>query len=388
MTVSNYCFAICAAGAITAAVTQLAVELARAVRRHDYLHFEKSSLKALVERYVVSQADSGPAEIRRESMSADLDACLSAANAAQTRYYNAVVRSAACLLLAFVALATEKSGLPAGAAGDGALPGLVRTTMTMLDPVALVAMFGLFRYGRSRVAPWIRLRTVAEFLRQYQYMLVLFPKLAADDEDPRLQFAAERHAIEERVVSGPIKSLPDRVDAYWAERKSNVLAIAGDDIDISSDVVKVYVEKRVVRQLSWFIDSRLRLDRIGHRNRSILVALYILTTFIAFLKVFFYPAILVPCLLILTGLSGAMTAYYFNQNVRSLMHRYFTQERGIRKLLDLFGNDGGLADRGSAGVTSEEKNSFRRTVIDFEGMMIDELHDWIAITNHDVMELS
>ena len=90
---------------ITVAVTQAAVVLTGVIRERTYRRFEDESKERLARRFPLSAVDLSIAEERRKSLSSSFDKAYRAANAAQTKYYNAVVRSVACLVLAFVALA-------------------------------------------------------------------------------------------------------------------------------------------------------------------------------------------------------------------------------------------------------------------------------------------
>ena len=90
----------------------------------------------------------------------------------------------------------------------------------------------------------------------------------------------------------------------------------------------------------------------------------------------------------LIGLSSTLTGLYLNQNARSLLHRYRTQERRIEQwlanydqLLSKLGNAKGEVDHTILAPVVRE-------ILAFEDLMVDELIDWIAITEDDVMELS
>jgi hypothetical protein len=82
-----------------------------------------------------------------------------------------------------------------------------------------------------------------------------------------------------------------------------------------------------------------------------------------------------------------MTAYYINQNARSLIHRYYTQERRIESWLVEF-NRRWSFDRLQAQPLDETgKAAVRAHILNFEGLMIEELVDWVHITTHDAIEL-
>jgi len=97
---------------------------------------------------------------------------------------------------------------------------------------------------------------------------------------------------------------------------------------------------------------------------------------------------LMPMLLIVTGISAAMTAYYINQNSRSLIHRYNTQQRFISNWLDNFNETWKLSDLSSVPLDLGAKDDMRTQILIFEDMMIQELIDWTHITSRDVIELA
>jgi hypothetical protein len=91
--------------AITVAAMQAAVVLTGAIRGRDYRRFEDESKERRARRFPLPTIDPSTADVRRKSLSPFLDKRHEAASATQTTYYNAVVRSAGCLVLAFLALA-------------------------------------------------------------------------------------------------------------------------------------------------------------------------------------------------------------------------------------------------------------------------------------------
>jgi hypothetical protein len=87
-------------------------------------------------------------------------------------------------------------------------------------------------------------------------------------------------------------------------------------------------------------------------------------------------------------MSAAMTAYYINQNSRSLIHRYNTQQRFITAWLVAFNQRWDFATLPSLTVDPVAKNDMRAQILRFEDLMIEELIDWIHITSHDAIELA
>src|SRR5262249_11517470 len=130
--------------------------------------------------------------------------------------------------------------------------------------------------------------------------------------------------------------------------------------DISGDALLLYLHRRPLRQLGWFADSRMRLEHDASRRKGQLLWLYAVALVLGLVKLSVVitgghaeqahnipilslaglmtvlSVALLPALLIVTGLSSAMTAYYLNQNARSLIHRYNTQERRITRWFEAF----------------------------------------------------
>lgn len=86
--------------------------------------------------------------------------------------------------------------------------------------------------------------------------------------------------------------------------------------------------------------------------------------------------------------SAAITAYYINQNSRSLMHRYNTQQRFIAAWLNAFNESWNFARLLSSQFTGEQKKAIGAEILRFEDLMIEELIDWTHITSHDTIELA
>ena len=152
--------------------------------------------------------------------------------------------------------------------------------------------------------------------------------------------------------------------------------------------------KRARRQLGWFNDSKARLEHSAERRNIVLLSLYCITAGLAVLKhVLFlnsgHPhAFLLPPLLIVTGMSAAMTAYYINQNSRSLIHRYNTQQRNISSWLVTFNDRWSFANLPLLNIDPAAKNDMRIQILRFEDLMVEELIDWIHITSYDAIELA
>jgi hypothetical protein len=380
--------------ATTIAAMQAAVVLTGVIRGRDYRRFEDVSKERLARQFPLSTVNPSIAEERRKSLSPLLNKAHKAANLAQTRYYNAVVRSAGCLVLAFLALAFGTLR------PDDFPPWLhwprVELVSNWVEVIAVLVVLILFLYGRMASRPWIVSRTGTELLRQHQFLGVLFPSafLPAPSDDPKTQFCIEADLIAARVQEGSIADLITRIERFWLMRKTSIENCTLTEAVLTADALLVYLQKRVRRQLGWFSDSKTRLEHSAERRNIMLLSLYCITAGLAVLKHILFlnsghsHAFLLPPLLIVTGMSAAMTAYYVNQNSRSLIHRYNTQQRYITSWLVTFNGRWTLANLPSLIIDPEAKNHMRAHILQFEDLMIEELIDWIHITTNDSIELA
>jgi hypothetical protein len=382
--------------AITFAFMLIAVVVTGAIRGRDYRHFENKSKEGLAREFPLPTVDQSTAEERRKSLSPFLDKAHKSASATQTRYYNAVVGSAGCLVLAFLALAfgtlrSEDWPFEAWLHWQS-----LEGVLSWLDAIAMLFVLFLFLIGRKIGARWITVRAGTEFLRQYQILSVVFPSAIspAQADDLKTQFDIEAALVAARVQDGSITDIAARIERFWSTRTSSIERRTLTDADLTTDALLVYLQRRVRRQLGWFIDSKGRLEHIAKRRNWLLLGLYLIAAWLAVTKLvlFLYgchSAYLPPFLLIVTGMSAAMTAYYINQNSRSLIHRYYTQRRFITDWLEAIKERSKkFADLPSLTIDLAAKNEMRAQILRFEDLMIGELIDWIHITSHDAIELA
>jgi hypothetical protein len=375
--------------AVVIVTMQLFVALAGAIRSRDYRRFENRSAERIRKEFHLPRPDSRTGEERRDAFAAHVDKLHETANRAQTVYHDAVARSSACLALGFAALAGSTLS-------PGDWPVLLRFQrlpwqlfLGCTDTLALVLVLILFLHGKSRYCPWIIRRADTELARQYQYLSVLFPAtfpVTDKFETPAVRAAkseSKRHLLDH---------LTTQIEKLWHERKAQIEHLAAARPHIDHDVLVFYLRKRVLRQIGWFTDSVARLEHIAGRRRIVLLVLYIATVVLApvqlgcLLTHKTLPMIR-PALLIITGLSLAMTAYYTNQNLGSIVHRYNVQVREIRCWLrDMLVL---LKDCDTAHFAQDPGTikMICARIVAFEELMIYELIDWINISGHDVIEL-
>jgi hypothetical protein len=382
-----------AAIAITLTAMQVAVLLTNAIRRYDYGVFEDQSRADLATEFPLPLGeDNSPAEERRRSLGRLLNESHQSANQAQTTYHNAVVRSAGCLVLAFLALATGAFHPEEWDAKAPAYWVSLELLMSWLEIIAFIFVLVLFRRGEKTRRPWIVARVRTELLRQYQILSTMFPAAmpTAFAGDLKKEFEAEADLIAECVEKGPIEKIVIRLQDFWRTRKESIISHDLTGIDLTKDALLVYLKKRALRQLGWFTDSKARLEHFSNRRARILFCLYWISVALALTKHTLFminghsSPYLLPLLLIVAGMSAAMTAYYISQNSRSLIHRYNAQERSARRWLEEFKRRWGFTD---LQAIEKAKSDVRLEILRFEDLMVDELSDWLHITSHDAIEL-
>jgi hypothetical protein len=377
---------------------QVAVALTQLMRRHDYALFEDRSKDSVAREFPIHTMRKSPAEERRRTLARFVDRTHQAAIAAQTRYYNAVVRSASGLVVAFIALVlgnSREDNWPWMATALVVHP-LVEHVLMWVDAIAIILILILFLYAGSVNRRWLSARVGSELLRQYQFLELVFPSVSSKprSHEDEHQFDFEADLVKARVQHGPTKDIMPRIERFWSERKLSIERRALRESDIPADALLVYLERRARRQLGWFTDSKARLEYIGERRKLLLLVLYGIAVAVAVLKLawFLYskhsPPYLSPSLLIITGISGAMTAHYINQNARSLIHRYNTQQRRITKWLQDFGERWSLDQPALLDTDVSVRNEICSHILQFEDLMIEELMDWVHITSQDAMELA
>jgi hypothetical protein len=379
---------------ITIAAMQAAVVLTGAIRERDYSYFEDASKESIARQFPLPAVDASTAEARRKSLSPFLDKSHKHASVAQTKYYNAVVRSAGCLVLAFLSLAfgtLRPEDWPAWLDWP-----FLELVLNWIDVIAILFVLILFLYGRRACRPWIAGRAGAELIRQYQFLSLVFPSAISlrPDDDLKTTFDIEVGLIAASVQNGSLTDIATRIERFWSTRRASIESRSLTDADLTADGLVVYLERRARRQLGWFADSKGRLEHIAERRNIVLLSLYYITAGLAvirhvlFLRGEHSQAYLEPLLLIATGMSAAMTAHYINLNSRSLIHRYSAQQRFITSWLATFNKRWKFVNLPSLNIDNPAKNDMRAQILRFEDLMIEELIDWIHITSHDAIELA
>jgi hypothetical protein len=378
--------------AVTILFTQVTVFVTGWLRRRDFRHFEDKSKQSIARQFPIPANETSPAEERRKALSPCVDALHKKANDAQTVYHNAVVRSAGCLAVGFIAMVlgsfSHEDWIRATSHYE-----VIEEVLNWIDAIAVISVLLLYLFARSASPRWIEARAVAELMRQYQFLEALIPGQETAG-DVKARFYHESSAVRERMAAGSISAIISRIEAIWSERKASLEKRTLTDQDLLADALLLYLQRRARRQLGWFADSQARLEHIAERLNWVLLALYCLAALLAVIKLALIlsyghsPPYLLRLLLVATGMSGAMTAYYINQNARSLVHRYHTQQRRIISWLNVFNERWHFASLSSQALCNAAKSEIRASILQFEALMIEELADWVHITSSDAIELA
>lgn len=363
-------------------------------RSRDYRRFEDRSREELGRKFPIPSIAQSAAEERRNALSQPVNKVHQSANQSQTRYHHAVVGSAACIAVAFVALVL--GSLPEEV--WQAMPvrhSDVERVLTWIDAIAIITVLILFYVGGWANRQWLRARAGTELLRQYQFLSVVFPIPGLGPEGDESQFDREADAIKARVQDGSVSEIIARIEGFWSERRASIAKRSLEaEFHLPTDALLMYLRRRALRQQGWFRDSKARLERLANRRKRLLLGLYLVSVAIAAVKLVLFlrsghsPWFLLPTLLIMTGISATMTAYYVNLNARSLIHRYNTQERRITQWLEEFNGLWSFANLPSARLDAAAKADICARILQFEDVMIEELIDWTHITSHDTIELA
>lgn len=378
---------------------QLAVRMVGWARRRAYLTHEDVAAVSLSP--AVDILSSAPS-LQQKSLWGLISADHLRAIDAQDRYIAAVARAATCLFLGFCAFAIDATPL---AHSHG-----IMELLAWIETISIFSLAAVIYFGQAANTNWIVSRIRTELLRQFSFFAAVFPdQLSAGQADITSKLEAESHSIDKKLEAAPTEArLASVVEDFWVARREAVAKAALTDGDLTSEALLMYLKKRSDRQLNWFANSRMRLERNAKRRRRWLLGLYllvVLTTLAKFFLTFLvhhqaHPQMLDAglfanaeswlnaILLLLTGLSATLAAYYLNQNSRSLIHRYAAQVRKIRNWFTVLESSISLKDIPKHALSPTEKDHARNFILSFEDLMIDELLDWIHITDQDSIEIS
>jgi hypothetical protein len=388
-------------------------------RDSEYRRYEDASRSAIVAEFPLPSVAGGLTSPLERALADLANAEHREAVLAQNEYQSALARSAACLLLASCALALTCASLDKLHSIT-----VMRSLMSVeclhsihlglagIDAISIALLIILYWHAHRASRRWIALRIRAELLRQFRFLMVVFPQAVGQDgaRDITSRFSEEADRIDKRVLSGPFATMELRIHEFWQERRSAIEKGRQSDARRSATALLSYLAKRPRRQLGWFTDSMERLKDAARRRKNRLEKLYYVVCALAVVKLLLelvpgsvygngdvlilslpglhaaLSALILPVLLILTAWSAVETVYYLNQNARSLLHRYKFQTEKIRGWLRSF-NAAMPFEQLAANVVDTE-NVTSAMILTFEESLIEELIEWVHVSSHDVIEIA
>lgn len=292
------------------------------------------------------------------------------AKEAQRQYQDLISCAIGMVFFAFLIFACEVSF----ASQDPRVPKLAYS----LELVLLVSSIFVFFSARSRLSGWMRTRTEAEILRQRYYCALSSgslegTKLDSSSIDRWLKnVTTDTSGTELKPAEFAISSMEDNIELALREggtRKTNVK--------------KLYLDKRVSRQIVWFKNAERRQARFIHIRERVLLTFFGLAIFAALLKAAHYMFGVVPLykelepLLTLISMfslaaTALLAALLLSQNSGYLRLRYKKQANWI--------------DREFNAVSP--KTLSVDMVVAFETAMSKELKDFLEIFDANSPEIS
>lgn len=380
------------AGLILFAAMEFAIRLVAYLRGRDYARNEDKASKDIRTKLALPPYTSEPWPSAIEPTTRRFKIAHQSAVDEQGKYHGAVVRSAACLALTFLAMAIAQTWLHENH--------VVLVILAWIEVFALVTVLMNWRAGRLFNRTWVARRIDAELLRQDQFIGLLMPDTlagkAVDDAE------ASRMAIGQRDGLGVV----DAINAYWAKRRQAIEAAPISTGDVTGGALLRYLQTRPARQLGWFSDSIARLEHNAHAREQRLRILFSLALTLAVIKLGLVLAqgggehhassgvaallapFVAPALMIVTGWSAVEAVYYLNQNARSLIHRYRSQITRMGHWFERAKTELPLDKLPDVDLDPSTKNKARTLALEFEDLMVEELIDWIHIAKRDTIEIA
>lgn len=418
----------------------------QALRSLGFKRWDKKSFATKADEFgsaLLSVELSADAELARQRGS-DLRADLQKqAQRAQDEYQKSVARGVGAIVTAFIVLAAS------------VVWGSNNSDLVLFSAVLDLACFSFSVVAFWSAAHWNRIwlmrRAKNELLRQWCVIDNLLSPDAQTESEVDSEYATFRARVEDAlgkeerailrtiwsIVTAPFASksrkqhgradLSSKVLDFWRMRRGELFALTAAR-NVSVGRLAMHFKKRPKAQGQWFPRAHARLSEHGSWRGWLLFWIFMVTTVLAAVKTALlfdlFPhdwasikPILTFSMLVMIGISAAISALYLNQNNRSLTHRYSAQIRQIDAWLELYRPVLGAAERllqeanreavkrlsepeGSdqnpsaregaalALVPTEMWSATLPLILQFEDLMIEELLDFISISEHDVLEIS
>ncbi len=380
------------AGLILFAAMEIAIRLVAHLRARDYARNEDKASKEIRVKLALPPYTSEPWPSAVEPTTQRFKIAHQSAVEEQGKYHGAVVRSAACLALTFLAMAIAMTWLHGNH--------VVHVLLSWIEVFALVTVLMNWRASKQFNRSWIARRIDAELLRQDQFIGLLLPDTVVGK--PAEAVEVSRMAIGRQDGL----SVVDAINAYWTARRKAIEAAPISTGDITGTALLRYLQTRPARQLGWFSDSIARLEHNAHEREGRLRILFTLALVLAVIKlvlalsqggsdhhevrglIALVEPVLAPALMIVTGWSAVEAVYYLNQNARSLIHRYRSQITRMGHWFERAKTELPLDRLPAVDLDLSTKLKARVLALEFEDLMVEELIDWIYIAKQDSIEIA
>ncbi len=360
---------------ITMAVRARSFRVSRA--RGAIPEFANLKLPAVVrtsEEQRLLDAYRGIADEQKEAAKKLQDACISY-----------VVAASAALFTAFLGFAIGATVLAAGAREW-------HVYSDALDVAALsVVLVGFLRSRTLRLA-WIRSRIGAELLRQWgavEGVFVCTPNYFTAPLD------AFQNDVQKKlhVQPDPSKAAATLRDSRLREM-AQVLRSKAREAAITGRQLRLYLQTRPVTQAAWFERSSSRIELRKSRREAVMLILFVVAFATAALKFGLTfstaPEVIAQwatlLFLLTSGLAAASTSAYLGHNTRSLLHRYEGQSRFIEAWFAQH-QEVLRASVHDAELPVDQATPAAEAILAFEALMLNEMVDWVAISQADGMDL-
>ena len=271
--------------------------------------------------------------------------------------------------------------------------------LVWIEIVALVRLFFLFRKSQKANLNWVLVRTKAEHARLLRTLSALVFDDRLDDKtiNKSISEGLESHFdIMEKQVnqsSIPLASIETAEIAITRFREIPRCPILVED-------VRSYLNIRISKQLKWFSASSQRISREIWLDSKIALTLFVLTVFLAAIKlVTFYLHLNITSeylnfsislsLLLCAGASAAFAYYFKSKGNAALFHSYESQQRKVHNLMKEQSKPFMDFIKGNRKeqLTGPTLKEFIDLVCNFEKLQMDEHLQWIIIKEKASIEL-
>ena len=200
---------------------------------------------------------------------------------AQRQYQDLISSAIGMVFFAFLVFACEVSF-------ESIYPNVPRVAYS-LEFILLVCSIFAFLAARRKLSVWMRARTDAEILRQRYYCALMSGSLDSVHFDSD-SIDAWLKSLTTNSSGTDLNTLQYAI----ASMEDNIALAQGEDGMPDESVKKLYLEKRVERQIHWFEHAEDRQVRFLHIRERVLLTFFGLAILVALLKASHYLLGIVP----------------------------------------------------------------------------------------------